>query len=153
MLNTINVRGSILQTDARVLLTNKTGGALVKGSVVVLDLTKVTATTLLEVQDFVKLWATGKPALVFIAADSIADGAVGPFIPGRAEGTLCLVEVDSTTDIAVGDQLKLVTGVDHLVKATAGTDPYCAIALEARTSNDQGNIAAVVFNRCVVAIH
>ena len=74
----------------------------------------------------------------------IADNAAGGLIIG--EGVRCKVNVDSTTDISKGDALKCVNAGDHMVKATTGTDRYHAIALEARTSNDEGTIEALLFS-------
>jgi hypothetical protein len=59
---------------------------------------------------------------------------------------LVQVRVNSTTDIAKGDPLKLVNNQESLVRATWGTDRWVAIANEARTEDNEGLISAWFFS-------
>lgn len=85
-----------------------------------------------------------RPPLVVWAEAGVADDK-----PGRAycgDGIRCLINVNSTTDIAKGDWLKPVDAGDHMVKGTLGTDYVYAQALAARTSNDEGTIECLLYS-------
>lgn len=101
-----------------------------------------------------------RPKLVVCAEAGCADDAVGKWLEG--EDFIADVNVDSTTDIAVGDWLKPVNAGDHLVKATqfsvdetgaAAAEslvPVYAQALQARTANNEGTIKARVFSNGLI---
>ncbi len=85
-----------------------------------------------------------RPPLVVWAEAGIADDK-----PGRAycgDGIRCLINVDSTTDLAKGDWLKPVDAGDHMVKGTLGTDYVYAMVLTARTSNDEGTVDCLLYS-------
>lgn len=150
-------------------VVNRTGATSVKGGIVFLDispsgtceaesLTGSTPTPKLMLNNAV-MPSTARMALSPIAGAwktaGIADNDEGEIIVG--DGVLARVNVETTTDITVGATLKPSNGQDYFVlavtaatvdpTATAGTfDRYYGIALEARASNDEGPILAMLFS-------
>lgn len=139
---------------------NRTGGSVVVGSVLALDVQADQTETQngdgvggisgLDVEDAifhnVENVDAGNKDGMLVVVNRLLDG--GGADDTEIEVVLCsqrvAVEVDSTTDIARGDRLKWGSA-DHLVKFTsaAADDRAVAIALQDRTSDDQGNIDAV----------
>jgi len=140
-------QGDVFSNDTKSLV-NRSGATTVKGSIGFIDLAQsdTDSTTLLAGLSNVIATATAQidaGCMVVAKAAGVTDNSAGDYYVG--EGVVCYVNVNSTTDIAKGDELKPVNAGDHMVKAAAG-DRYHAIALEARTSDDEGPILALIFS-------
>jgi hypothetical protein len=129
--------------------TNRTGGTTEFGGVYLVDIpqSNVASTNAIEGTKNVVAVTTalfGKPHRAVVALEAIANNAEGRFVEG--DMVLVQVRVNSTTDIAKGDPLKLVNNQESLVRATWGTDRWVAIANEARTEDNEGLISAWFFS-------
>lgn len=138
------------QNQVKRLMNNRTGAATVAGGVGFVDSSRSEAesTSISLAANNVTAVTTAlmtKRARLVVAADIYADDAEGQWLDAD-DGTTCLINVDSTTDILNGDLLKPVNGGDHLVKATPGTDIWYARALEGRTANSEGAIRCELYS-------
>lgn len=130
---------------------NRTGAATALGYVGFVDdiQSDAASTTLaLGLAGIVKpatahLTQPGRIPAVCVEAGVADDGEGRWAVAQDASGLVIQILVESTTDVALGDPLKIVDAQYYLVKATTGADEFVAIALEAKTANS----AAVMWCR------
>lgn len=140
---------------------NRTGGATVAGGIYVIDIPQADgdsgsiAAGLENILGVTTARMAVRPRVV-IATEAVDDNGVVQCVEAFGVPVITQCRVESTTDIAKGDLLKLVDVQTYLVKATvaytvneAGSstrDTYYARALEARTSNDAGLISVLFYS-------
>lgn len=135
--------------NAPIVLNNRTGATTVQGSTGFIDTPQADAdsTSLATGMSNVVAVSTAlitKGILVVAKDAGVVDNAAGNYYCG--EGVQCYINVDGTTDVAKGDILKPVNAGDHMVKATAGTDRWYAVSLEARTTDSEGPVLCLLFS-------
>lgn len=141
--------GDVLPNTPGFVHNNRTGATTVKGGVgFVDDAASDAATTTTYGQDNVVAVTlarivAGTHRLAVWAVGSTADDGAERAVVG--DDLIVDLLVNSTTDIAKGDPLIPVASGDHMVKGSIGNKFY-AVALEARTANDEGTIKARLFS-------
>lgn len=110
---------------------NKSGGALVKGDVVVYDRTNSDVNLI----SFTTTTSANDVDVLGMCAEAIADGAIGKV---QIWGPTKHLKVDGTTDIAVGDMLGTFTTAKIAAKSTTGG--RFARAMEAYATNDSAGV-------------
>jgi hypothetical protein len=141
--NGVQFNGDSFPSD-KISIVNKTGGALVKGGIYALDLTKTVATDTRGQLSYVVAVAAGNIGGILVVAEkALADGESGL---GVVYGpTKVLVKAD-VTNIAAGDRLKAVAASTKAQKASAAAgslDIGVAKALEPATTD--GALITVFF--------
>ncbi len=119
----------IVQNIDMKIMTNGSGGNLVRGDVVTL---KAVAAG----NQFTTTTTQGDDLVFGVLAEDIANGASGYI---QILGKTRYLKVDGTTDIAIGDYLGTFTTAGIAMKASAG-DMAFAVALEAYATNDSAGV-------------
>lgn len=115
---------------------NRTGGAMVKGGVYALDITRTDATNSIDtdssITSVVACATANLRGILVVALDAYAAAAPGRFLV-RGLGK---VMVDGTTDVLVGDRLIPQNASSSLIKMAANSlvNP-CALALAGQTND------------------